>query len=131
MPKFKVDITRTGYAHTTIEIIAKDLFEAREVAQETAGNYSYTEKDAEYEIGTTREIKEVDPVPHKFLMYMHVENDLGDMQITPLRVSTLDENEAFKTASALYELTPNMLCVQVLDTSGKVVFEQKVEHYVP
>lgn len=57
MPKFKVDITRISYAHTTIEIEADDLFEAREIAQNTAGDYLYTEKSADYEVGETREIK--------------------------------------------------------------------------
>jgi|ERR1044072_3162543 hypothetical protein len=131
MPKFKVDITRTSYAYTTVEIIAKDVFEAREVAQDTAGNYSYNEKDADYEVGTATEIKEGEPVTHKFLMFMHVENDMGDMTVSSLRLSTIDENEAFKTAATLYELSPNMVCVEVLDTWGNVVFQQKVEHYVP
>jgi hypothetical protein len=131
MPKFKVDITRTSYAHTTIEVEAKDLFDARELALNTAGNYSYNEKDADYEVGTATEIKEVEPVTHKFLMYMHVENDMGDIIVSLLRLSTLDEKEAFNTAASLYELSPNMVCVEVLDTRGNVVFQEKVEHYVP
>lgn len=131
MPRFKVDITRIGYGHTTIELDAEDILKAREIAQETAGNYSYTEKSADYEVGTAIEIKQEDPLVHKFLMFMHVEENMGDMIVTSLRLSTLDENEAFKTASALYELTPNMVCVQVLNTWGNVVFEQKVEHFVP
>jgi hypothetical protein len=57
MPKFRVDITRIGYAHTTIDIEADDIFEAREQAKETAGNYSYSEKSADYEVGTATEIK--------------------------------------------------------------------------
>jgi hypothetical protein len=131
MSKFKVDITRTSNAHTTIEIEADDIFEARLKAQDTAGDYTYNEKDADYEVGTATEIKEVEPVTHKFLMFMHVENDMGDMTINPLRLSTLDEKEAFKTAATLYELSPNMVCVEVLDTWGNVVFQEKVEHYVP
>lgn len=131
MPRFKVDITRTGYSYTTIEIEANDILAAREKAQDTAGNYSYSEKSADYEVGTATKIEEKDPLVHKFLMFMHVEEDMGDMIVTSLRLSTLDENEAFKTAAALYELTPKMVCVQVLNTWGQVVFEQKVEHYVP
>lgn len=129
MPKFKVDITRIGYGYTTIEIDASDVLAAREKAQETAGNYSYSEKTAEYEVGTAALIQPKEP--YKFLMYMHVENDLGDMVITPLRMQTLDESEAFKMAASLYEMTPKMVCVEVLNTWGHVIFEQKVEHYVP
>lgn len=58
MPRFKVDITRIGYAYTTVEIEADDLFDAREKAQNTAGDYSYSEKSADYEIGTAMGIKE-------------------------------------------------------------------------
>jgi hypothetical protein len=131
MPKFKVDITRIGYGHATIEIEADDLFDAREKAHEAAGNYSYSEKSADYEVGTATEIKTVEPVPHKFFMLMHIEGDTGDIDVKELRVSTLDENEVYKTASALYEQTPNMVCIQVINYFSKVMFEQKVEHYVP
>lgn len=131
MPKFKVDITRTGYAHTTVEIIAKDLFEAREVAQETAGNYSYTEKSAEYEIGTTAEIKEVEPVPHKLVMAMYSETGSGDIDIHEINITTIDFEESKQTAIALYELAPNMICIRLLDMNRNVVFENKIPNYVP
>lgn len=58
MPKFRVDLVRIGYSHTTVEIEADDIFEARAIAGENAGNYDYTEKDADHQVGTATEIKE-------------------------------------------------------------------------
>ena len=129
MPKFKVDITRTSSAHTTIEIEADDIFEARLKAQDTAGDYTYNEKDADYEVGTATEIKE-DRVPFKITMYMHIQSNEGDIEYHKLETSTLDPEETCKAAATLYELTPNMVCVMVYDIFGQLHFEQKVKNYV-
>ena len=50
MPTFKIQVTRIGYAIRFIEVEAVDEPQARRLALETAGNYQFTEHDAEYEL---------------------------------------------------------------------------------
>jgi len=57
MPKFKVRVIKISYAQNTVEIEADDMFEARVKAYESAGNYDYTEYDANHEVDTVTEIK--------------------------------------------------------------------------
>lgn len=49
MKKYEVSVTRIGYAHTTIEVEAENELEAKEKAIEMAGNYDFSEHDADYE----------------------------------------------------------------------------------
>jgi hypothetical protein len=50
MPKFIVSMRRTGYAFRDIEVEAGDYNEAREKAYDEAGDYDYSEKDADYKV---------------------------------------------------------------------------------
>jgi hypothetical protein len=50
MPNFKIEVTRIGYASRTIEVGAADEPEAQRIALDTAGNYQFTEHDAEYQL---------------------------------------------------------------------------------
>jgi hypothetical protein len=56
--KFKVSVVRISYANQDIEVIAEDSAEAEILAMEEAGNLSYSEHDAEYDINYIEEIKE-------------------------------------------------------------------------
>jgi len=51
--KFKVEICRTSYAYTTIEVEADKGTRAAEIAEQKAGDLEYTEKNAEYEVTGT------------------------------------------------------------------------------
>lgn len=48
--RFTVSMTRIGYAHRDIEVEASSEAEAREKAEEVAGNYVYSEHTSEYEV---------------------------------------------------------------------------------
>jgi hypothetical protein len=47
--KYEVSITRIGYAHRFFEVEADSELEAQEKAIDMAGNYDFSEGDAEYE----------------------------------------------------------------------------------
>ncbi len=49
MSKYEVLITRIGYAHTRFEVEADSELEAQEKAINMAGDYDFSEGDAEYE----------------------------------------------------------------------------------
>lgn len=46
--KYTVNVTRTGYAHREIEVEAATEEEAKQKAEEIAGNFEFSEKDADY-----------------------------------------------------------------------------------
>ena len=46
--KFKVEVCRTSYSFNEIEVEAETPEEAKELALEVAGNYTYSESNAEY-----------------------------------------------------------------------------------
>lgn len=48
MKKYSVDVCRIGYAYATIEVEAENETDAMELAVEQAGDYEFSEKDAEY-----------------------------------------------------------------------------------
>jgi len=48
--KFKVEVCRTGFSFTTIEVEAKNKKEAKKQAVEQAGDHEFSEKDANYSI---------------------------------------------------------------------------------
>ena len=48
MEKFDINVRRTSHQFATISIEAGSLEQAREKALDEAGNYEYSEKDAEY-----------------------------------------------------------------------------------
>lgn len=50
MEKFKVEVLRIGYATKEIEVEAETQEEANEKALDDAGNYEFSEKQAEYEL---------------------------------------------------------------------------------
>ena len=47
--KYSVSITRIGYAHRNIEVEADSELEAQEKAMDMAGDYDFSEGDADYE----------------------------------------------------------------------------------
>ena len=47
---YKVEVCRTSYGFATIEVEAEDEYDAEDLALEKAGNYDYSEKDAEYSV---------------------------------------------------------------------------------
>ena len=49
MKKYSVSITRIGYAHTTFEVEAENEADAQEKAMDQAGDYDFSEGDADYE----------------------------------------------------------------------------------
>lgn len=58
MKKYHVFVTRASYSRPVIiEIEATDEEAATELALECAGDYEYSEKDAEYEIQAVEELK--------------------------------------------------------------------------
>lgn len=58
MPKYKVTMRRTGYAFRDIEVEAESRDKAREKAYEIAGDYEYSEKDADYKVENTYQVEE-------------------------------------------------------------------------
>jgi len=52
-----VTVLRIGYAHRNIEISAISEEQAREKAEDMAGNYNFSEHSSEYEIQEIREEK--------------------------------------------------------------------------
>ena len=54
--KYHVQMVRIGYGFHTIEVVAKNPNEARLKALDDAGNHSYNEKDANYEVEDIEEV---------------------------------------------------------------------------
>ena len=65
MKKYEVSVTRIGYAHTTIEVEAESEEQAEQKAIDMAGNYDFSEHDADYECnGVTIVEPDDDPADH-------------------------------------------------------------------
>ncbi len=58
MPRYKVNVYRTGYSSREIEVEAENEKEAGEKAEDVAGNYEFSENSSEYESDWVDEIKE-------------------------------------------------------------------------
>lgn len=58
MPKFKATVCRTSYSFREIEVEADNEEEAKEKILDEAGDYDYSEKDADYSITRIDEHKE-------------------------------------------------------------------------
>jgi hypothetical protein len=58
VPKYRVDVCRTGYGFNTIEVEASCEDEAMMRALGTAGNHFYSEKDSDYTVESVERIKE-------------------------------------------------------------------------
>ncbi len=50
MPKFEVQVFRTSYSSRIIEVEAENEEEAKENAIEKAGDYEFSEHDADYTV---------------------------------------------------------------------------------
>jgi hypothetical protein len=48
MPKYRVTVCRTAYAHLDIEVHAKNLKEAKRKALDEAGGHQFSEHTSEY-----------------------------------------------------------------------------------
>jgi len=57
LPRYEVEICRTGYGFHTILVEANSQDEAIDKALDGAGNHYYDEKDAEYEIEDIMEVE--------------------------------------------------------------------------
>lgn len=51
MKTYTVQLVRTSYQFTDVEVIANSAQEAADYALDNAGDYDYSEKDCEYSIG--------------------------------------------------------------------------------
>lgn len=58
--QYIVPMCRTSFAFYEIEVTANSIEEAAKIALETAGNFEYSEKDANYEINGS--IEEINPI---------------------------------------------------------------------
>jgi hypothetical protein len=58
MTRFKVLVYRTGYSSREIEVEADSDSEALGVAEDVAGDYEFSENNAEYEADSAEEIKD-------------------------------------------------------------------------
>lgn len=56
MPRYEVEVCRTGYGFNTIEVEASCADEAMMKALDEAGNHYYSEKDADYTVEGVIEI---------------------------------------------------------------------------
>ena len=54
---YVVTVLRIGYAHQIIKVFAMSEKQAREKAEDVAGNYNFSEHSSEYEIQEIREEK--------------------------------------------------------------------------
>ena len=52
--KYSVEICRTSYAFTTIEVEAESEEEAEDLAYDEAGNHDFSEKDADYSVASVK-----------------------------------------------------------------------------
>ena len=57
MKTFSVEIERISYASSTFEVEAENEDEAIEKALIEAGNYSFSEYNADYEVGDVEELQ--------------------------------------------------------------------------
>lgn len=58
MTRYEVLVYRTGYSSQYIEVEANSEGEAMGIAEDEAGNYVFSENNAEYEADSVEEIKE-------------------------------------------------------------------------
>lgn len=57
MTKYEVLVYRTGYSSLYIDIEAKNKSEAMDKAMVVAGDYEFSEEDADYEVASADEIE--------------------------------------------------------------------------
>jgi hypothetical protein len=50
LKKYKVKVCRISYAHRDLEVEATNIREARQKALDEAGNYEFSEHDADYKV---------------------------------------------------------------------------------
>jgi hypothetical protein len=50
LKKYRVVVTRTSYSSRDFDITAHSIEEAKQVALDNAGDYEFSEKDANYEV---------------------------------------------------------------------------------
>ncbi len=55
MPKYIVTMCRTSYQYVDIEVEGEDALDAESNAYDVAGDYTYTERSADYEVDHSRE----------------------------------------------------------------------------
>ncbi len=54
--KYQVEVVRTSYAFRTMFVEAASKEEARDIALDTAGNFEFSEKDADYSVDYVVEV---------------------------------------------------------------------------
>lgn len=57
MAKYKVSVVRIGYSHKDITVVADSESEAVDKAIDAAGNYEFSEHDADYKADDAREVE--------------------------------------------------------------------------
>lgn len=57
MAKYKVSVVRIGYSHKDITVVADSESEAVDKAIDAAGNYEFSEHDADYKADDVREVE--------------------------------------------------------------------------
>lgn len=100
---FEIEVCRTGYGFTTIEVRAASEYEAGQLALDVAGDHSYSEKDSQYqlvhEIANPVEEARLD---QKMSMYLGVSDEAGHSDIHAVRIDwTRREFERLKELGAL------------------------------
>jgi hypothetical protein len=63
--KFSVLVTRTSYASRNIEVEAESVAEAKEKAIEEAGDYEFSEHDADYRVDHVAIVEKFVEQPNK------------------------------------------------------------------
>ena len=58
MPKYKVRVQRIAYGTREIEVVAENSQKAKEEALTAAGNYEFSEHDADYVVERVTEVCE-------------------------------------------------------------------------
>ena len=58
LKKYRVNVCRIAYGNLDIEVMAPNKKLAQRSAEESAGNYSFTEHTSEYQAQSVMEIKE-------------------------------------------------------------------------
>lgn len=54
MAEFEVTVTRVGYGSRTVRLSARTAEEAQEIAEDDAGNHSYSEHHSDYEFDVSK-----------------------------------------------------------------------------
>lgn len=55
--EYDVEVVRTGYAVRTIRVTARSVKEARQIAEEHAGNESFSEHSSDYDADTVTKVE--------------------------------------------------------------------------